>query len=192
MTASSLEKTNGTIINLQLKNRNEQAYNSFITIKTNNMQMKTVTLIFIISLGLIFSKNLMAQTTSNTITARLNHIAIYVSDLKKSTDFYQRLLNLPEIEEPFKDGKHVWFSLGAGGQLHLIQGAKRKIEHNKNTHLCFSVLSIDDFIRKLDQQKVEYANWEGTAKAATVRVDGVKQVYFQDPDGHWMEVNDGG
>lgn len=152
--------------------------------------MKTVTLILFISLGLISSKNLMAQTTPNTTTARLNHIAIYVSDLKKSTDFYQQLLNLPEIEEPFKDGKHVWFSLGAAGQLHLIQGAKQKIEHNKNTHLCFSVLSIDDFIRKLDQQKVEYANWEGTAKAPTVRVDGVKQVYFKDPDGHWLEVND--
>jgi lactoylglutathione lyase len=23
-----------------------------------------------------------------------------------------------------------------------------------------------------------------------VRVDGVKQIYFQDPDGHWLEIND--
>ncbi len=132
----------------------------------------------------------MAQTIPNTTSARLNHIAIYVADLKKSADFYKQLFNLPEIEEPFKDGKHVWFSLGAAGQLHLIQGATQKIEHNKNTHLCFSVISITDFISTLDQQKVAYLNWAGTAKAPTIRVDGVKQVYFQDPDGHWLEVND--
>jgi lactoylglutathione lyase len=152
--------------------------------------MKTLTLIFIFSLTLISSKVMLAQTTGSTTSARLNHIAVYVSDLKKSADFYQRLLNLQEIEEPFKDGKHVWFSLGAAGQLHLIQGAKVKMEYNKNTHLCFSVLSIPDFIKKMDQQKVEYLNWEGTAKAPTVRVDGVKQVYFKDPDGYWLEVND--
>ena len=132
----------------------------------------------------------MAQTTPAVASARLNHIAVYVADLKTSADFYRQLFNLPEIEEPFKDGKHVWFSLGAAGQLHLIQGAKQRLEHNKNTHLCFSVPSITDFISLLDKHKVAFLNWEGTAKAPTVRVDGVKQVYFQDPDGHWLEVND--
>src|SRR3546814_4611557 len=69
------------------------------------------------------------------------------------------------MEEPFKDGKHVWFTLGAAGQLHLIKGADGKIKYDKNEHLCFSVASIDDFIKKLDQQNIEYINWEGTAKA---------------------------
>lgn len=132
----------------------------------------------------------MAQTTVKTESATLNHIAVYVSDLDKSGSFYESLLNLNKMEEPFKDGKHIWFSLGAAGQLHLIKGAQKGMKYDKNEHLCFSVSSITDFIAKLDKAGIDYANWPGTAKAPTVRPDGVKQIYFQDPDGHWLEVND--
>lgn len=120
----------------------------------------------------------------------LNHIAMYVHELGKSTAFYENILMLRKIEEPFKDGKHTWFTLGPAGHLHLIQGAEVNIKRDKNDHLCFSVNSIENFIDNLDKHHIEYTNWPGTAKAPTVRVDGVKQVYFQDPDGHWIEVND--
>lgn len=120
----------------------------------------------------------------------LNHIAMYVHNLEKSTAFYENVLQLKQIPEPFKDGLHTWFTLGPAGQLHLIQGAEQNIKRNKNDHMCFSVSSIENFISNLDKHKITYTNWPGTAKAPTVRVDGVKQVYFQDPDGHWIEVND--
>jgi lactoylglutathione lyase len=121
---------------------------------------------------------------------RLNHIAVYVHQLEKSTAFYKNVLGLKEIPEPFHDGRHTWFSLESGGQLHLIQGAGRQTSRDKNDHLCFSVPSVEQFIANLDRHKVEYTNWPGDAKAPTVRVDGVKQIYFQDPDGHWIEIND--
>jgi lactoylglutathione lyase len=123
------------------------------------------------------------------IELSLNHIAIYVHQLDKSTDFYENILMLRKIDEPFKDGKHTWFTIGPAGHLHLIQGAGENIRRDKNDHLCFSVNSIEDFIANLDKHEIEYTNWPGTAKAPTVRVDGVKQIYFQDPDGHWIEVN---
>jgi lactoylglutathione lyase len=129
-----------------------------------------------------------SKQTSN-LELSLNHIAIYVHELERSTAFYEDILMLPEIEEPFKDGRHTWFTLGSAGQLHLIQGAEANIKRDKNDHLCFSVKSIDDFIANLDRRHIEYTNWPGTAKAPTVRVDGVKQIYFQDPDGHWIEIN---
>lgn len=133
----------------------------------------------------------MAQTKGNPrLELSLNHIAIYVHELRRSTDFYENVLMLQKIDEPFKDGRHTWFTLGPAGHLHLIQGAEANIKRDKNDHLCFSVSSIDAFIRNLDAHKIEYTNWPGTEKAPTVRVDGVKQVYFQDPDGHWIEVND--
>jgi lactoylglutathione lyase len=30
----------------------------------------------------------------------------------------------------------------------------------------------------------------GEKMAITNRVDGVKQIYFKDPDGYWIEIND--
>ncbi len=138
----------------------------------------------------VASHSATGQSRTSKMQLSLNHIAIYVHDLNRSTDFYENVLMLPKIEEPFKDGRHTWFSLGVAGQLHLIQGADTGIPRDKNDHLCFSVASIDDFIANLEKHKVPYTNWPGTAQAPTVRVDGVKQIYFQDPDGHWIEIND--
>lgn len=127
-----------------------------------------------------------AQTTKTT----LNHIALYVKDLKKSTDFYQQLIGLDTIPEPFHDGKHTWFSVGGPAHLHLIQGLKQDVVQEKNGHLCFSVASIDNFIPKLKKAGIAYENWTGEPNAVTNRVDGVKQIYFKDLDGYWLEIND--
>lgn len=131
-----------------------------------------------------------AQTGNSRPKAMLNHIAIYVVDLKTSTSFYQDVVGLDTIPEPFHDGRHTWFSVGPRSHLHLIQGAKARSEHEKNSHLCFSVASVDVFINTLKQYKIEYENWAGEKNAVTNRVDGVKQIYFRDPDGYWVEIND--
>jgi lactoylglutathione lyase len=137
---------------------------------------------------------LAAQSASASDTASqqiyLNHIAMFVKDLKKSTTFYENVFQLKQIPEPFKDGLHTWFTLGAAGQIHLIQSVDPDIKRNKHDHICFSVRSIDEFIIRLDKEKIPYMNWAGTPQTVTTRVDGVKQVFFQDPDGHWIEVND--
>lgn len=152
--------------------------------------MNQIALLFTSAIIFLSAGRSAAQSTTNQQPATLNHIAIYVSDLNKSAKFYESLLNLQKMEEPFKDGRHVWFSLGTTGQVHLISGAKAGVSYDKNEHLCFSVSSIPDFMAKLDKQQISFVNWAGTAKAPTIRVDGVKQIYFQDPDGHWLEVND--
>jgi len=120
----------------------------------------------------------------------VNHIALYVFDLKKSAAFYKDVMQLQEIPEPFKDGKHVWLRIGAHSQLHIIQGATEIKEHDINSHLAFNVKSLQKFIDNLEKQKVKYGNWNGDTKNPTVRPDGVKQVYLQDPDNYWIEVND--
>ncbi len=120
----------------------------------------------------------------------LNHIAVYVNDLQKSTDFYEKVIGLETMDEPFKDGKHAWFSLGGGGQLHIISGAGKNMEHFKSRHLCFSIPDMEKFISILNKYKIDFRNWKGDEKAPTIRVDGVKQIYFQDPDGYWIEIND--
>jgi len=122
--------------------------------------------------------------------ARLNHIALYVLDLKKSTDFYSQIVGLDTIPEPFHDGRHTWFSVGPKSHLHIISGAAQKQEHDKNSHLCFSVASVADFINLLNKNNILFENWAGEKNTYTTRVDGVKQIYFRDPDGYWVEIND--
>lgn len=128
-----------------------------------------------------------AQTKTRPV---LNHIALYVQDLQKATVFYRDLLGLDTIPEPFHDNKHTWFSVGPASHLHLIAGAKAKQQGDRNTHICFSVPSVEAFIERLEKAGMEYMNWAGELKKLTVRVDGVKQIYLQDPDGYWVEVND--
>jgi lactoylglutathione lyase len=119
----------------------------------------------------------------------LNHVAVYIYDLKKSTDFYTNIIGLTVIPEPFHDGKHTWFKIGEHSQLHLIEGAAAVIEHTKNSHLCFSVASMDDFIRLLNKNNISFESAAGASNAVTTRPDGVKQIYFKDPDGYWIEIN---
>ena len=140
----------------------------------------------IITMGSIHS-SVVAQVNQKPV---LNHIALYVFDLKKSTEFYRDVLQLDEIPEPFKDGKHTWFKLGEYSQFHLIEGAKQVISHEKSSHLCFSVKSLEEFITLLDKRKIDRVNMKGDSRKPTVRPDGVSQIYFQDPDGYWLEVND--
>jgi lactoylglutathione lyase len=119
----------------------------------------------------------------------LNHIAVYVQDLKVSTDFYADVIGLDTIPEPFHDGRHTWFRVAANSHLHVISGAKKKEKHDKNAHLCFSVPSIEAVIERLNTNHIPYESWAGKASDITLRVDGVKQIYFRDPDGYWIEIN---
>ncbi|MET0244262.1 MAG: VOC family protein, partial [Flavitalea sp.] len=122
--------------------------------------------------------------------AALNHIALSVVNLKKSTDFYLQVVGLDSIPEPFHDNKHTWFAIAPKSHLHIIESAKEVSPHDINTHLCFTVPSVDEFVTRLNKMKVPFRNWGGDAGKVTIRVDGVKQIYFQDPDGFWIEIND--
>ncbi len=121
--------------------------------------------------------------------ATLNHIAIYVVNLQKSASFYQNIIGLDTIPEPFHDGKHTWFKVAEHSHLHLIEGATQKELHVKNSHLCFSVPSIDDMIQHLQKAGISFEDWPGRKNSITIRPDGIKQIYFQDPDGNWIEIN---
>lgn len=120
----------------------------------------------------------------------INHITVYVVDLKKSSDFYKSAMMFKEIPEPFHDGKHVWLRIGLHTQLHVVQGAKAVTEHDINIHIAFTVPSLQKFTAHLDQLHVKYGNWKGDSKEPQLRPDGIKQVYLQDPDNNWIEVND--
>lgn len=159
---------------------------------TSLRQTKTIVMrqFFLLLILLFTSLFISAQMNTAKTKASLNHIALYIVDLKKSTFFYQDIIGLDTIPEPFHDGRHTWFSIGPKSHLHVIQGAATTTFHEKQNHLCFTVPSVDEFIKNLTKNNVEYENLVGEKNTVTKRVDGVKQIYFKDPDGYWIEIND--
>lgn len=141
---------------------------------------------FILTLTLSFilmSENIQAQV-------KITHIAVYVSDLQRSADFYRDVLNFKEIDEPFKDGLHAWFDIGNNVQLHIIEDVWEPVTINKINHLCFSITDMGDFIKNLEKHKIAFEDWPGEKGKINIRPDGVQQIYLRDPDGYWIEVND--
>jgi lactoylglutathione lyase len=119
-----------------------------------------------------------------------NHLAIYVVNLEKSTNFYRNVIGLDTLANPFKDNKHVWFDIGAGNELHVIAGAKNVSVHPQDNHMCLAIPSVESFIEVLVNANIPYENSRHEPNKITVRPDGIKQIYFKDPDGYWIEIND--
>lgn len=151
--------------------------------------MRSRIFLLMLFLSFVYTSPVFSQKVKNSRTI-LNHIAVYVQDLQKSTHFYSDIIGLDTIPEPFRDGRHTWFKIGSQSQLHLIQGAGLQSPQNKNSHLCFSVPSVEEFVATLNKNNIEFEDWAGEKNKVTIRVDGVKQIYFKDPDGYWIEVND--
>lgn len=147
--------------------------------------MKKTALASIIAFSMIAMPKLLFSQSKPV----LNHIAVYVKELKVSTAFYSDIVDLDTIPEPFHDGRHTWYSVSENSHLHLIQGAKEHAKQDKNSHLCFSVPSIEEVIARLNKHKVPYESWTGEKMTVTTRVDGIRQLYFTDPDGYWIEIN---
>ena len=152
--------------------------------------MKRSTIVFLVIIFVIKNMQAFPQSGHGRQPPVFNHTALYVYDLEKSAMFYEKVMGIEKIDDPFKDGKHVWFRIGQHSQLHVIKGAASVTQHDISVHLSFSVGSLADFMKHLDEMNVKYGNFNGDSKQPQTRPDGVHQIYFQDPDGYWIEIND--
>lgn len=118
-----------------------------------------------------------------------DHIALLVKDLDKSVQFYREVLHLEEIFDATEQEHIRWFSMGGAAQLHLIQDKNQEISHVKGVHFALGVDDLDGFVRELKAKSIYFENWQGTAGTTNLRPDNIRQVYVQDPDGYWIEVN---
>ncbi|MBK7499022.1 MAG: VOC family protein [Ignavibacteriales bacterium] len=147
--------------------------------------MKKTSLLF---LAFILSGFLQAQD-AGTYNFTFNHIALSVKDVDRSADFYKKVLNLNEITNKTNVEGIRWLSLGEGKELHLISILKEEVTINKALHFALTTSDFDSFIKVLDEMKISYSDWPGTPQKINIRADGIKQIFFQDPDGYWIEVN---
>lgn len=118
-----------------------------------------------------------------------DHVALSVKDVNRSADFYIKVLKLPEITNRSKIEGIRWFALGDKRELHLISVIKENVTINKAVHLGLSSPKFDEFVKVLEENKISYSDWPGKPNTVNIRADGIKQVFFQDPDGYWIEVN---
>lgn len=127
--------------------------------------------------------------------SKIGHIYLYVSDLKKSYDFYKKLLTLLAYRETvnkdwgfafINDGTSIWFEKARTG--HVDAGYHRKrIGLN---HLAFRVNSKEE----VDKFHVEFLKANNlptlydSPKPFPEYEDGYYAVFFEDPDRIKLEV----
>lgn len=122
-------------------------------------------------------------------TFSFNHIALSVKDVAKAVAFYQKILKFKEIPNTASNSKTRWLSMGNGTQLHLIYRPDATIKTNKAVHFALATPNFKAVIKHLEALGIAYSDWRDTPKKDYVRNDGIQQLYFQDLDGYWIEIN---
>lgn len=157
-------------------------------------EIRTVICLTLGSIALLSCSDTKNQEQKKSLTSMkvaIDHYAINVEDLTRSVDFYQRIFNLEEIKNGTGLSHIRWFRLGTSQELHIIEVDSLDKKLPKGVHLALAVSDFDGFRKKIQDLKLDYSDWPGTPQAISTRPDNVRQLYFKDPDGYWVEVNDG-
>ncbi|WP_300434026.1 VOC family protein [Christiangramia sp.] len=141
---------------------------------------------------LIFTLLFMAISNAQSNQFQLNkdHDAIQVKDLKASAKFYGDVLGLKEIPNGGLPAHIRWFQLGNAVQIHLIESDSIP-ENQKGVHMALNTNNLQEVMKFLKEKDIHFENWTGEVETTNTRPDGIKQIYLQDPDGYWIEINDG-
>ncbi len=130
-----------------------------------------------------------ASAQHNSFGFTFNHQALSIKDVNRTVAFYKNVLGLEQITNRTQMEGIVWFSLGEGKELHLVSVLKEEVKINKAVHIAITTANFDAFIQHLEKNKIVYSDWPGKLNTITTRADGIKQIYIQDPDGYWIEIN---
>jgi catechol 2,3-dioxygenase-like lactoylglutathione lyase family enzyme len=131
------------------------------------------------------------QEKDSTMKFSIDHYAINVTDLDRSVDFYQSIFGIEEIYDGTEKDHIKWFRLGQHQELHIISVKNLELTIPKGVHIALTTADVSLFIRHLNTLEIPYYDWPGKKNAVSIRPDRIEQVYIQDPDGYWIEINDG-
>lgn len=112
----------------------------------------------------------------------LNHVALHVADVDKSSAFYRNVLRLEPIPRPAFTFPGAWFRLGTQQELHLIGERLEPVASgNRGNHFALRVDELDSWEAQLQKARAEF-------RPRKKRPDGAWQVFLRDPDGHVIEL----
>jgi catechol 2,3-dioxygenase-like lactoylglutathione lyase family enzyme len=123
------------------------------------------------------------MSTALPITA-LHHIARVTRRPEESIAFYRDVLGFRELQRPAFNFRGAWL-FNYGVQIHIIENPpsapdpQRTIDSRGN-HLAFHVTDIEQSKRSLSSAGIEFIE--------QVNAGGIHQVFFRDPDGHFIEL----
>ena len=129
---------------------------------------------------------------------KLHHINLSSNNVNKMNEFYKQVLlldtetnDLPILERKKGYSGEVEFVTDGNIQTHL---AEKDLDVNFNTghsinplergHIAYRTDNLDEFKKHLENKGIKYSDWGETAVA------GWKQIFFYDPDGNIIEVQE--
>lgn len=114
----------------------------------------------------------------------LHHVARVTRRPLESIAFYRDVLGFQELQRPGFNFRGAWL-FNYGIQIHIIENAssapdpQRAID-SRGDHLAFHVTDIAASKERLQSAGIEFIE--------QVNAGGIHQVFFRDPDGHFIEL----
>ena len=115
---------------------------------------------------------------------RLHHVAVIVGDLELASRFYEGVLGLKADLLPDLGFPGLFYSLGSGQQLHLMQindpykGCEQPAHGGRDCHFALATDDLQVLMARLDAQSIPY----------TRSRSGRAALFFRDPHGNAIEV----
>jgi lactoylglutathione lyase len=151
------------------------------------LQKRSLSIAIALALLSVHANSYQQRSMSPTVT--IDHIALNVADLDASVAFYSSVFGLQEIPAAAKGRR--WLSLSNGVALHLLGERSAAVADNRSVHVAFTSDNLELIVQRLKDRGIAWSDFAGRQGAVgTVRTDGVRQIFFRDPDGYWIEVND--
>lgn len=117
---------------------------------------------------------------------RIDHVALHVSDLERSVDFY---------EKHFGFKKYFQHRAGGGMEIAYLKLGDTVLELTHRSdgsmtgfHFCLETDKFDETVAELQKKAVEMARAPHDTAAREPREEGWRRVVFRGPDGEQIEL----
>jgi len=139
--------------------------------------------------GIALAPRFFAQGSNPPIrTKGINHVTLYVSDVKRSIDFYQGLFGMPVASR--QGATNANLRIGAGPQFLGITSAAGAAP-NIN-HVCLNVedFNVDKIVGILTQRGFTKSDEPGPMKVRVRMREGTPELYIYDADSIAIQLQD--
>lgn len=126
------------------------------------------------------------MTTSSNVFSGIDHHSVIIADVERSRHFYADILGLQQDgNRPQMSFDGLWFKVGAQS-IHCLclknpdPVEDRPAHGGRDRHVCLIGNNLNELIDRLEQHYIDY----------TRSKSGRRAIFFRDPDGNAIEVQE--